>query len=408
MIVNLNQSVMRQLNLTILFLLFFVLVSCSDKEEDVKPIVDVKSGAKSIVSFILTPLGVEGEIDETNHSISLVVPSGTDITSLTPTIEVSNKAVVSPASGVTQDFSGAVMYKVTAEDGSFEEYEVQVSIEGPSIILKPHVGSAEVARGSVLFIYGEDFGADASDAKIILESTSSDMVLELSALSGFFNDQMIAALIPEDAPLEDYKVKVVVNNQSVYMEEEFTIILPSPHIQEVSPLSIVPGETITISGKYFAESGNKVIISQGSSKKILAILNESSTSIEVRIPSSQDPGEYSIMVESNGKESHFNSKLTVNKSPTAPEITNIEKSSYNRGETIVITGKNLKKSGALTYIYFMTWPSGVSLMRNCSVNDEGTQATFEIPADFTTGTYVIYLSVDFEDTDEYKEIIQIK
>src|SRR5699024_6920430 len=129
-----------------------------------------------------------------------------------------------------------------------------------------------------LFIYGENFGADASDAKIILESTSSDMVLELSALSGFFNDQMIAALIPEDAPLEDYKVKVVVNNQSVYMEEEFTIILPSPHIQEVSPLSIVPGETITISGKYFAESGNKVIISQGSSKKILAILNESSTS----------------------------------------------------------------------------------------------------------------------------------
>lgn len=404
---------MRKFNLAIqLFLLFTFLISCSDKEE-VKPVTEEKSDAKSVVSFTLTALTpkVVGVIDEATQTISVVVPFDTDVTSLAPTIQVSDKAVVSPASGAAQDFSSPVKYKVTAEDGSSQEYEVKVAVEaqtGPTISLEPHVGAREVEQGAFLFVYGENFGTDASKAKIILESTSSETVIELPALAPLFSDARIVVSIPEDAPLEDYKVKVVVNNQSAYMEEVFTVVLPKPEIEEIAPLTVIRGEAIVISGKYFAEAGNEVIISKGTSKTSILILSESTTTIEARISSSQEPGEYSIMVKSNGKETHFSEKLTVNKPSTAPEITNIDKVSYNRGETMVITGKNLKQAGAPTYIYFMTWPSGVTIMRNYTVNAEGTEATFTIPTDFTTGTYTVYLSVNFEDTDDYKEIIQIK
>ena len=90
----------------------------------------IRSSSKSIASFkfnALTP-AVSGDIN--NLSISLVVPAGTDVTSLVPTIGLSDaKAVVVPASLVAQNFTSPVIYKVTAEDDSTELYTVTVKID---------------------------------------------------------------------------------------------------------------------------------------------------------------------------------------------------------------------------------------------------------------------------------------
>lgn len=83
---------------------------------------------KSIVSFIfegLTPK-VTGVIDETDHTISVVVPFGTDITELAPTVIVSSGASVSPDNNVAQNFTNPVIYTVTAEDKSTQTYTVTV------------------------------------------------------------------------------------------------------------------------------------------------------------------------------------------------------------------------------------------------------------------------------------------
>ncbi len=45
------------------------------------------------------------------------LPASTNLSSLAPTILISDKATVSPASGVAQDFTSPVSYTVTAEDG---------------------------------------------------------------------------------------------------------------------------------------------------------------------------------------------------------------------------------------------------------------------------------------------------
>ena len=50
-------------------------------------------------------------------SISWIYPKGTEVSNLIPTIEVSAGARVNPESGKAQDFSSAVTYTVTAEDG---------------------------------------------------------------------------------------------------------------------------------------------------------------------------------------------------------------------------------------------------------------------------------------------------
>ncbi len=95
----------------------------------VNTVVVQKSSEKAITSFrfaSLTPR-VDGTIDEDNHVISVVVPLGTDITNLAPTIKISYKATLYPAAVVAQNFSKPFTYVVVAEDGSKQYYTINVS-----------------------------------------------------------------------------------------------------------------------------------------------------------------------------------------------------------------------------------------------------------------------------------------
>jgi cytoskeletal protein RodZ len=88
-----------------------------------------QSSDKAITSFTfqtLTP-AANATIDEGAHTITVNVPPNTNVTSLTPTIEVSDSATVSPASGTPQNFTNPVTYTVTAQDGSTQNYIVTVN-----------------------------------------------------------------------------------------------------------------------------------------------------------------------------------------------------------------------------------------------------------------------------------------
>jgi len=99
------------------------------------------SGDKAITAFSfagLTP-AVTGEINETNHTIALTVPYGTTVTNLVATFTASANATVTVSgtaqtSGTTaNDFSSAVTYTVTAEDGSTQDYTVTVTVKALAV-----------------------------------------------------------------------------------------------------------------------------------------------------------------------------------------------------------------------------------------------------------------------------------
>lgn len=93
------------------------LTGCSD---------DPKSSARDILSFSIT-------VDEVIHEgvlfgdiIEVYMDFGTDVTALTPEIEVSNKATVTPTGA--RNFTNPVNYTVKAEDGTFKNYVVRVIV----------------------------------------------------------------------------------------------------------------------------------------------------------------------------------------------------------------------------------------------------------------------------------------
>ncbi|RGD95678.1 hypothetical protein DW725_02705 [Clostridiaceae bacterium AM27-36LB] len=71
-------------------------------------------------------------INDSEGTISLTVPAGTDLTRIKPTIEVSEFASVRPASGEQVDLSKTVRYTVTSQSGVSTTYKVTAQTDGPA------------------------------------------------------------------------------------------------------------------------------------------------------------------------------------------------------------------------------------------------------------------------------------
>ena len=88
-----------------------------------------KSSEKQILSFRFDSFDEEAVIVEETKTISVALPFGADVTNLVPIIVVSEKAMVSPGSGVPMNYTEPVLYTVTAEDGSQALYTIIVTVK---------------------------------------------------------------------------------------------------------------------------------------------------------------------------------------------------------------------------------------------------------------------------------------
>jgi hypothetical protein len=122
---------------------FLLLVMACSKDDPATPTPGTpgngtKSAAKDISAFTFAGISpaVVATVDGTEKTITATVPATADLTKLVPTITVSDKSSISPASGVAQDFSKAVAYTVTAEDGSKAVYTaaIKTAAAGVSVV----------------------------------------------------------------------------------------------------------------------------------------------------------------------------------------------------------------------------------------------------------------------------------
>jgi len=91
-------------------------------------VVTPPSSTKAITAFnFVSPAATGVTINESDHTIALIVPFGTDVSALVPTITITG-ASVSPASGVANNFTSPVTYRVTAANASTQDYTVTVTV----------------------------------------------------------------------------------------------------------------------------------------------------------------------------------------------------------------------------------------------------------------------------------------
>ncbi|MDW3195765.1 MAG: BspA family leucine-rich repeat surface protein [Cytophagales bacterium] len=169
-------------------------------------VTEAPSTATDVISFVLAEETGSATINTTDHTITVEVANGTDLTTLTPTIGVSSGASITEASGVVQDFSSPVEYTVTAEDGAITQTWTVTVTEAPStatdiisFVLAEETGSAtinttdytinvEVVNGTDLTALtptiGVSSGASISQASGVVQDFSSSVDYTVTAEDG--------------------------------------------------------------------------------------------------------------------------------------------------------------------------------------------------------------------------------
>ncbi|MGH1384746.1 DUF5018 domain-containing protein [Kordia sp.] len=196
-------------------LLVLVLVSC---ENEPAPIITLSS-EKAILSFSIDSM--DASINQTDKTITLVLPSGTDITAAAPLITISDNATISPDSGVAQDFSGPVLYTVTAQDMSTVTYTVNVTVTTVVLSAEKQItsfsvnavdGTIDEAAKTVMITL--PFGADASSLSPTITISDLATISPNSGVAQDFTGPVMYTVTAEDSSTVNYTVTVTVTQST--------------------------------------------------------------------------------------------------------------------------------------------------------------------------------------------------
>lgn len=142
-----------------------VICSCDNEIED-GLVTDV---SVNVSSFKVN--GVVGEIDNKNDKITVFLPYGTSVKSLSPSIEIPQGASVSPASGTVMDFSQPVKFRV--KNGNiYKDYQVSVMAKVPIVSFKINGLSATINHSSKSISLTVPEGTNLTALKPEIEMTS--------------------------------------------------------------------------------------------------------------------------------------------------------------------------------------------------------------------------------------------
>jgi Zn-dependent metalloprotease len=147
------------------------------------------SDKKDMLSFAFSNLSNQPEGNIVGTTITIEVPSGTNLTSITPTFTYSSDATVTvnstiQTSGVDkQNFSSNVIYKITAQDGTSKNYLVKVTTAQASIdeiakqiTLYPNPSSSQLYIASAVYINTiKVYGADGKEINVNWNKNSVDV-----------------------------------------------------------------------------------------------------------------------------------------------------------------------------------------------------------------------------------------
>jgi hypothetical protein len=243
-----------------------------------------KDTAKALTAFTVPGQVGDTVIDEEAKTVALNVPHATDVSNLVATFTISAEAAatvgaVAQVSGVTtNDFTAPVIYRVTAENLSFADYTVTITINAPTnhitAFTVPEISGAAVIDAeahtvalnvvddtspvALVATFGLTAGATAAIAAVPQESGVTD---------NDFTNPVVYVVTGADLVAQNWTVTVTVLSDTakvlsafsvpgqvgdaVIDQEAHTVAVSVPHDTDVSALVA----TFTVSAEASAKIG---------------------------------------------------------------------------------------------------------------------------------------------------------
>ncbi len=255
---NLLQMKMISMAAVVVFLSLIVTGCEIGKTDILSRLLALSGGAsdsKTITAFGIPSAGATGVISGAN--ISVTVPYETDVSALVATFNASGASVdvgmIYQENGVTpNDFSDPVVYRVTAADGSYQDYTVTVTIASNtakeiSAFGFPSAGTTGVISGTNISIT-VPCGTDVSSLVAAFSTSGTSVnvgetigVIQTSGETpNDFTDPVIYRVTAANSSYQDYTVTVTIASN---MAKEITAFsFPS-----AGATGVISGTTISVS-----------------------------------------------------------------------------------------------------------------------------------------------------------------
>lgn len=205
----------------------------------------VKSSAKDITAFSISSPTTACVISGT--TITATVPYATNVTNLTATFLVSDSAKVTintlaQVSGITtNDFTNAVIYTVTAEDGSVKNYIVTISIAPKKLSSAKDISSFSILTPAISCkINGTDitatlpYGTDLTkliavyNASALTTVTVNSIVQVNGSSVNDFSQVVTYTVTAEDGTYQNYDVTLITEVKSNAKDiTDFSFVTPA-------------------------------------------------------------------------------------------------------------------------------------------------------------------------------------
>lgn len=338
------------------------------------------NGDNQLVFFSLNINGEEisGEIDEYEKTVTFNL-AGAELDGLTPTVEISENATISPSTDTPQNFNDLVAYTIIASNGTPSIYRIIVNNRPLS------------EENSISFFSVSD-GNTVSEANIDEESGIISFnfgALDRSNLTSEIIIPEYAKISPEIGSIQDFSepitYEVIAENGD---KKSYLVIANLPRISFEGfgnvNLKFFSGAQLGVVGNFIDLSvpESKVQLYDGTNKYPLDIVSTSNelnglienSRIIANIPDST-PTSTSYRVVYEGSDFEYFSDYYVDiKQENSPLPLTVDKAEYNYNDELIITGENLTeyiRIPSLNGSLYQFSPFGSQI----EVNSDGTVLT---------------------------------
>jgi hypothetical protein len=269
--------------------------------------VHIIEGNWKITSFLFSSLNpvVEAVVDDEAKTITATVPFGTDVTGLSPAIELPERATVHPASGVVQNFTHPVEYTVTASDRQTYTYTATVNIT-PFGTAITEISKTSVAVGESLLVTGTF--ADAGNL-VTLKRPGAERILTPYQQNAATLSVMIAPFVEPGV----YTLYVTSNGNEVSYPTPVTVTEASsaPKILALDKAVYLIGtDRLEIFGINFPDEGVaeiSIVPVQGGTSFVRNVSLSGNIAVLDVVPATLSPGNYELSIFFTDSRQHTNS-----------------------------------------------------------------------------------------------------
>ncbi|TCO06872.1 M1 family aminopeptidase [Natronoflexus pectinivorans] len=321
--------------------------------------------APMITSFTIPGQENSTLINESNRTIHISMPTGTNISSLSPTIGLTSNTIISPASEVNQDFTDPVEYTVTGVNNSQRVYTVYVStVASDNKQISSFVISGQISSNInheeetilVLMPPGTNINSLTPEISVSLNAT----INPASGESQDFSIPVVYTVTAENGTQKSYTVIVETDDDSEIINEWTGAVSGDwSHAGNWSHGVPLPGMSVYIS----AQSQNFPVVNND-----ISISN--------------------ITIAAGASLIHNSGVLTITDKFSLKSSVDVNASYVAKGGSLIVSPENVKIEQIITnagYNYAMSSPVSGSLATKTFTGITGTTYTYHNP----TGTFVI-------------------